>query len=128
MVSLDDLFGHEYIDEIRSMPEGIVKVAYLAADPFLQVVLDCNEFNGSHVSQIVRNDEWKEKLEWIKGNYETILESLGYQPTHVAKIVRGAQWREKVEWIRTTAQDSHYTPAYVSRAMQKRDWRVKLAA
>ncbi|PIN87574.1 hypothetical protein COV12_03140 [Candidatus Woesearchaeota archaeon CG10_big_fil_rev_8_21_14_0_10_32_24] len=57
------------------------------------------EFNGSHVSQIVTGKGWKEKLEWINQNYETLLKPMEFNGYHVSQIVRNKGWEEKLEWI-----------------------------
>ncbi len=80
-------------------------------------------FNGSHVSQIVTNAGWKDKLEWIASNYEGILKPMGFKPTHVAKIVRGRDWKDKLYWMEKYSGEASYTPSQIASLMPKKNWK-----
>ena len=56
-------------------------------------------FNGSHLSQIVVNAGWKEKLSWLfhKDFYQIFLS--GFEQTHIAKILKTKEWKERIGYV-----------------------------
>jgi len=57
-----------------------------------------NGFNSYSCFSIVVGKGWKEKLEWIAENYESLLKPMEFNGYHVSQIVRNAGWKEKLPW------------------------------
>ena len=125
-MKLEELLTKPEISEIKKQYEGEDKISYLSINSSLLEILAINRFNGSHVSQIVRNAGWKDKLDWVRDNYETVLKSRGFNQYQTAKILYGKEWLEKIEWIKDKYNESTYTPEQVRKAMVRKNWKEEL--
>ncbi len=125
-MKLEELVTKSEISVIREQYAGWEKIKYLSKNSPLLEALVRNNFNGSHVSQIVRNAGWKEKLDWVRDNYETVLKSRGFNPYQTAKILYGREWQDKIEWIKNKYDLSTYTQEQIRKTMIKKNWREEL--
>ena len=125
-MKLEELLTKPEISEIKKQYEGEDKISYLSRNSSLLEILAINCFNGFHVSQIVVGKGWKDKLDWVRDNYETVLKSRGFNQYQTAKILYGKEWLEKIEWIKDKYNESTYTPEQVRKAMVRKNWKEEL--
>jgi hypothetical protein len=72
VLQVEAILGQKYTIDIWSQSFGDEKIGYLAQGSLLETLVNMG-FNGYHVAQIVTNAGWKDKLDWVKDNYQDIL-------------------------------------------------------
>jgi len=125
-MKLEEILTKPEISEIKKQYEGEDKIIYLSRNSSLLEILAINYFNGYHVSQIVVGKGWKDKLDWVRDNYETVLKLKGFNPYQTAKILYGKEWYEKIQWIENKYNPSNNNPEQVRKAMVKKNWKEDL--
>ncbi len=125
-MKLEEILKKPEISAIKGQHEGEDKISYLSRDSSFLEILAINGFNGYHVSQIVVGKGWKDKLDWVRDNYETVLKLRGFNPYQTAKILYGKEWHEKIQWIENKYNPSINTPEQVRKTMVKKNWKEEL--
>ncbi len=97
-----------------------------------QEMMKTIRLNGSHYSQIVRNADWKAKLDRLKvEENQELMKTIWLNGYHYSQIVSGANWKVKLdrlkeaenqELMRTIWLNGHHYSQIVSGA----DWKAKL--
>ena len=126
MTSLKKLIESRYLQKIEEQFYGEKKLYYLKSNTDLIEFLVNKNFNGYHLTKIFGGKEWKEKIEWTRDNFESILKSKGFTPYHTSQILRGKEWVEKTKWIKDNYNPSEYTQKEVQLIMEKREWKGRL--
>ena len=123
MVTLENLLRPSDINRIKKMSFGQQKLDKLSRDVPLLEFLVRSGFKGSHVSEIVMNTGWEEKLDWVSENYKTVLKSKEFSQSQTSKILRGKGWQDKVEWIKDHYDKQEHTSGQIRDIMVKKNWR-----
>jgi len=129
-MKLEELLTKPEISEIKKQYEGEDKISYLSRNSSLLEILAINRFNGSHVSQIVRNTGWKDKLDWVRDNYETVLKPMEFNGYHVSQIVVGKGWKDKLDWVRdnyeTVLKSRGFNQYQTAKILYGKEWLEKI--
>ena len=90
------------------------------------------DFNGYHLSQIVRNAGWEEKLEYFENpeNLERLTKA-GFNGYHLSQIVVNAGWEEKLKYFEAEENLERLTNAgfeasHLSQIVRNAGWEEKL--
>src|SRR3989344_3884502 len=126
---LEDVVGLEYKNQIEQSSFGEEKVSALE-DKSLLEFFSANDFNGHHVSQIVCNKGWQEKLNWAKDNFEEILKPMGFNGYHYSQIVCNKGWQEKLNWAKDNFEEilkpMGFNGYHYSQIVCNKGWQEKL--
>lgn len=105
------------------MYDGSQKIEYLSSNQELIEYLSNNEFNGSHVSQIVVGAEWEKKLNWIIENFNDFKNATGLSQSFTAGVLRTGDWLEKLNWLRYECEfDNYENNSKILRVLIKKNW------
>ena len=125
------LGSEKYIVKICKYPYGFQKLKRLRSF-YRNYSRHIIGFNGSHLSQIVRNEDWEEKLKYFEDEAKLKkLQDAGFNGYHLSQIVVGAGWEEKLKRVLmpdvlcllTTPVLSHRE---LAKLFLKKDWMHKL--
>ena len=122
MQTLENLLGQEHLSTIRDSGHGNGKLEYLSNNISLLEALVDMDFNDYHISTIMHGSDWQEKLDWVRDNYQNVLEPMGFEPTHAARILKNKAWQEKIDWLANNYENSIYTQAETAKIMTSKNW------
>jgi len=129
-MKLEEILTKPEISEIKKQYEGEDKIIYLSRNSSLLEILAINYFNGYHVSQIVVGKGWKDKLDWVRDNYETVLKPMEFNGSHVSQIVVGKGWKDKLDWVRdnyeTVLKLKGFNPYQTAKILYGKEWYEKI--
>ena len=130
MQTLENLLGQKHLSTIRDSGHGNGKLEYLSNNISLLEALVDMDFNGYHISTIMHGSDWQEKLDWVRDNYQDVLEPMGFNGSHVSQIVRNEGWQEKLDWVRDNYQDvlepMGFEPTHAARILKNKAWQEKI--
>ncbi|MFH0838196.1 MAG: hypothetical protein V1880_02940 [Patescibacteria group bacterium] len=118
------LGDRKYIKKILRMPAGLRKLrAIRTFNPAIK-------FNGYHLSQIVRNAGWEEKLRYFEDPEKLRrLTGAGFEASHLSQIVVNKGWEEKLnlilssEGLRLALSEGGITHSELAKMLRKKNWR-----
>ena len=120
----DDKYIHEIAE---SNKDGVKKLKAIAKSASFLVR---NNFNDFHCYNLTFGNNWEDKLEYIRGNYEKAFKPMGFEAPDIAIIAKTSDWKEKLEFVRENYESSFkaagFGPSDISKIVYGKGWKEKL--
>lgn len=93
------LLSENVVGKIQSSKEGTKRIDYFVKNISLLESLVNSGFDPASIRNIVRFDDWENRLGRIIEDYEKVLKPLGFNISQVTKMLH-SDWEEKLDWIK----------------------------